>query len=184
MSDWDRIEDGAYQWPVPEPGHPGTPRLHEKTFVNGRGRFKSVEYRDPAESISEEFPLWLTTGRRLASYHTRTQTGRAAGIDYLLPEEVLEMHPDDVARWGLADGGWAELKSARGCVNIKVKATNRSPRGTVFASFSFNDVPVNILTGGGYDPVTHTAELKVCPVAVKPAARRPGTEERGAVAAT
>jgi predicted molibdopterin-dependent oxidoreductase YjgC len=52
---------------------------------------------------------------------------------------------------------------------IKVKATRRSPRGTVFASFSFNDTPVNVLTGGGYDPITHTAELKVCPVRVEPA---------------
>jgi predicted molibdopterin-dependent oxidoreductase YjgC len=54
-------------------------------------------------------------------------------------------------------------------VKVKVEATNRSPRGTVFASFSFNDVPVNYLTGGGYDPITHTAELKVCPVRVEPA---------------
>ena len=167
--DWDRIEHGEYQWPVPEPGHPGTPRLHEDSFINGRGIFKTVEYRDPAETISEDYPLWLTTGRRLESYHTRTQTGRAAGIDYLLPEEVLEVHPSDVDRLGLVDGGWAELASARGCVNIKVKATNRSPQGTVFASFSFNDVPVNVLTGGGYDPITDTAELKVCPVAVRPA---------------
>jgi len=167
--DWERIERGEYQWPVPEPGHPGTPRLHEETFLNGRGIFKVVEYRDPAETISEEYPIWLTTGRRLESYHTRTQTGRAAGIDYLLPEEVLEIHPDDVHALGLVDGGWAELSSPRGCVNIKVKATNRSPPGTVFASFSFNDVPVNVLTGGGYDPVTDTAELKVCPVAIKPA---------------
>ena len=167
--DWDRIEHGEYQWPVPEPGHPGTPRLHEDSFINGRGIFKLVEYRDPAETISDDYPLWLTTGRRLESYHTRTQTGRAAGIDYLLPEEVLEVHPEDVDRLGLEDGGWAELVSPRGCVNIKVKATNRSPRGTVFASFSFNDVPVNVLTGGGYDPVTDTAELKVCPVAVRPA---------------
>lgn len=41
----------------------------------------------------------------------------------------------------------------------------RSPRGTVFVSF--NDVPINILTGSGYDPVTDTAELKVCPVRVE-----------------
>ena len=44
-----------------------------------------------------------------------------------------------------------------------------SPRGTVFCSFSFSDVPVNILTGSGYDPVTETAELKVCPVSIAPA---------------
>lgn len=167
--DWDRIDRGEYQWPVPEQGHPGTPRLHEREFPSGRGLFRLIRYRDPAETISEEYPVWLTTGRRLESYHTRTQTGRAAGIDYLLSEETLEVHPDDVEAWGLSDGGWAEMSSPRGCVTIKVEATRRSPRGTVFASFAFNDIPVNVLTGGGYDPVTHTAELKVCPVRVVPA---------------
>ena len=166
--DWDRIEEGGYQWPVPYKGHPGTPMLHEEEFVNGRGIFSNVHYRDPAETISDDFPVWLTTGRRLASYHTRTQTGRAEGIDYLLPEESLEINPADLERWELTDGEWCKMSSARGSINIKVKATNRSPRGTVFASFSFADVPVNLLTGSGYDPVTHTAELKVCPVRLEP----------------
>ncbi len=169
--DWDRIEHGEYQWPVPDKDHPGTPILHQGEFKNGRGIFRMLEYRDPAETLSDEYPVWLTTGRRLASYHTRTQTGRSAGIDYLLPEETLEVHPDDVREWGLSDGGWAEMSSPRGCVMIKVKAMRRSPRGTVFASFSFNDTPVNVLTGGGYDPVTDTAELKVCPVRIEPAGR-------------
>lgn len=166
--DWDRIEKGEYQWPVPHKGHPGTPMLHEEEFVNGRGIFSNVHYRDPAETISDEFPVWLTTGRRLESYHTRTQTGRAQGIDYLLSEESLEVNPADLERWELTDGEWCKMSSARGSINIKVKATNRSPRGTVFASFSFADVPVNLLTGSGYDPVTHTAELKVCPVRLEP----------------
>ncbi len=51
---------------------------------------------------------------------------------------------------------------------MRVKATKRLPRGTVFTTFSFADVPVNPLTGGGYDPITQTAELKVCPVSVVP----------------
>ena len=66
------------------------------------------------------------------------------------------------------DGGVCQLTSARGSVEVKVKATNRSPRGTVFASFSFSDVPINMLTGSGYDPVTDTAELKVCAVRIQP----------------
>ena len=165
--DWDRIDEGQYQWPVPEKGHPGTPILHEGAFRNGRGLFKIIRYRDPAETLSPEFPVWLTTGRRLQAYHTRTQTGRAQGIDYLLAEERLEVHPEDIAAWGLQDGGLCRLSSTRGAVEIRLKATTRSPRGTVFASFSFNDVPINILTGSGYDPVTHTAELKVCPVRIE-----------------
>jgi predicted molibdopterin-dependent oxidoreductase YjgC len=165
---WDKVEFGEYQWPVPEEGHPGTPRLHEDGFINGRGVFKLIRYRDPAETIDDEYPIWLTTGRRLASYHSRTQTGRSSGIDYLLSEELLEVHPDDLESWGVKDGSWVEMASRRGAVTVKVHATDRSPRGTVFSSFSFNDVPVNILTGAGYDPVTDTAELKVCPVRIRP----------------
>ena len=168
--DWDRIEHGEFQWPVPEKGHPGTPILHQGEFVNGRGIFSLIRYRDPAETISEDFPVWLTTGRRLESYHTRTQTGRASGIDYLLSEESLEVHPEDARDWSLDDGEWCRMSSARGSVRIKIRTTSRSPRGTVFASFSFADTPVNILTGSGYDPVTETAELKVCPVRLEPCA--------------
>ncbi len=166
--DWDKIEEGEYQWPIPFDGHPGTPMLHAEEFVNGRGIFALVEQRDPAETVDDDYPVWLTTGRRLASYHTRTQTGRSAGIDYLLSEESLEIHPDDVDEWGLADGSCAIMSSRRGSVRIRVQATKRSPRGTVFTTFSFADVPVNTLTGGGYDPITQTAELKVCPVSVVP----------------
>lgn len=165
--DWDRIDKGEYHWPVPEKDHPGTPRLHEKEFKNGRGKFRVIGYRDPAEVISEDFPLWLTTGRRLQAYHTRTQTGRSAGIEYLLAKESLEVHPSDAEKLGLTDGSMARMSSARGSIEIEVKVTDMSPPGTVFTSFSFANVPVNILTGSGYDPVTDTAELKVCPVKVE-----------------
>ena len=159
--DWDRVAEGRYQWPVPDRDHPGTPFLHEGEFKNGRGKFVTPDYRPPAEVISDAYPVWLTTGRRLQAYHTRTQTGRAAGIEYFLSEETLEVHPDDLVRFGLVDGGWCRMTSPRGSVKIKVRATERSQPGTVFCSFSFNEVPVNFLTGAGYDPVTQTAELKV-----------------------
>lgn len=165
--DWDRIEKGEYQWPVPDHNHPGTPRLHEKEFKNGRGLFKIISYRDPAEVIDEAFPIWLTTGRRLESYHSRTQTGRSSGIDYLLNEEALEMSPVDAKNLNFEDGELVKMASRRGEIQIKVRITDRSPQGTVFTSFSFASVPVNILTGGGYDPITDTAELKVCPVRIE-----------------
>ena len=167
--DWDRIENAGYQWPVPDKDHPGTPMLHEGEFKNGRGLFSIINYRDPAEVIDDDYPVWLTTGRRLQAYHTRTQTGRSAGIDYLLSEESLEVHPDDLTALQLTDGGFANLTSRRGTVKIRVRSSDQSPPGTVFCSFSFNDVPVNILTGSGYDPITETAELKVCAVRVEPA---------------
>ena len=166
--DWDTIDRGEYHWPVPEKGHPGTPVLHQGEFKNGRGIFVRPKYRPPAEEVSDDYPVWLTTGRRLQSYHTRTQTGRAAGMDYLLPEEYLEVHPDDMRRWKLTEGGLCKMTSPRGSVVIKTRATDTSPRGTVFCSFSFNDVPVNFLTGSGYDPLTKTPEVKVTTVRLEP----------------
>lgn len=151
---------------MPAKDHPGTPLLHIGEFKNGRGIFSIVHYRPPAESISEQYPVWLITGRRLQAYHTRTQTGRAQGIDYLLADERLEVHPEDLRAWGLCGGDLVELRSPRGAVQVKVRSDDRSPRGTVFSSFSFNSVPINMLTGGGYDPVSKTAELKVCPVRI------------------
>jgi predicted molibdopterin-dependent oxidoreductase YjgC len=171
--DWELVETGRYHWPVPEKGHPGTPVLHVGEFPRGKGLFKTPEYRDPAEVVDDEYPVWLTTGRRLAHYHTRTMSGRSLGSQYLVPEELVEVHPDDVARYGLADGGLAVLASRRGEVLVKVRATTQSPRGTVFCSFSFSDVPINKLTGSGYDPQTDTAELKVCAVRIEPARVEP-----------
>jgi predicted molibdopterin-dependent oxidoreductase YjgC len=165
--DWDMIDDGAYQWPIPYKGHPGTPRLHEGRFPSGRGKFVTPDYRPPGESTSRKFPVWLTTGRRLMHYHTATMTGRSEGIDYLQRREELEVHPDDVEAWGLTDGDAVKLSSPRGSVEVAVKATRRSPRGTVFCSFSFGDVPINDLIGSSYDPVTETAEFKVCPVRIE-----------------
>ena len=49
----------------------------------------------------------------------------------------------------------------------------------MFASFAFNDVPVNVLTGGGYDPVTQTAALKACPVALKAVGAPPALSQAG-----
>jgi predicted molibdopterin-dependent oxidoreductase YjgC len=161
---WERIGKEALHWPVLNADHQGTPVLHEGEFKNGRGIFSLMEYRDPAETLSEEYPVWLTTGRRLEAYHTRTMTGRAAGMDYLLPEELLEIHPQDIGEWGLEDGAKVRMTSPRGSVQIRVQANDRSPRGTVFCSFSFDAVPINRLTGSGYDPITETAESKVCPV--------------------
>lgn len=167
---WERAGEGTYHWPVPAEGHRGTPRLHEDDFPSetGKGTFKRVEYREPAEVVDEVYPVWLTTGRRLQHYHTRTMTGRA-GMDYFVPEETLEVHPSDATAMGLTDGGRVKMSSRRGTVELTVQATDRSPRGTVFCSFGFGDTAVNDLTGAGYDPVTETAELKVCPVRLEPA---------------
>jgi predicted molibdopterin-dependent oxidoreductase YjgC len=74
-----------------------------------------------------------------------------------------------MAPYGVLDGGSATISRRPPEVTVKVQATDQSPRGMVFCSFSFSEVPINALTGSGYDPITDTAELKVCAVRIEPA---------------
>ena len=93
---YSRLEGNGLQWPVPDVDHSGTPTLHKDGyFYCGLGEFIPVDWTPPAEVPDEEYPFVLSTGRRLYHYHTRTQTGRAAGLNDLLGEETADISPSD-----------------------------------------------------------------------------------------
>jgi len=66
---YDRLEGEGLLWPCPSTDHPGTKFLHKDGFVRGKGLFHAIEFIPPDESVDEEFPFWLTTGRVFAHYH-------------------------------------------------------------------------------------------------------------------
>ena len=115
--------------PCPTKIIPAPPCSTKANLRMAEACFAVINYRDPAEVIDSDYPVWLTTGRRLQAYHTRTQTGRSAGINYLLSEEALEVHPHDLDDWQLTDGGFANLTSRRGTVKIRVRSSEQSPSG-------------------------------------------------------
>ena len=168
-----RIERTGVQWPCPDEAHPGTSFLHDGAFNLGKAAFRRLDYRPPAEEPDADYPLILTTGRRLSTYHTNTQTGRVRGFERLVDQEYVEMNPIDADELSLADGAWVWLESRRGRIRVRVRRTLRSPRGTVFTSFAFGrDAPVNTLTSTAVDPVTKTPEFKACAVRVRPEPRQ------------
>ena len=63
----------------PIPAHASCTRTD--SFSCGLGQFIPVDWTPPAEVPDEEYPFVLSTGRRLYHYHTRTQTGRVAGLE-------------------------------------------------------------------------------------------------------
>jgi formate dehydrogenase alpha subunit len=165
-----RIEKEGLCWPCPSEGHPGTPVLHAGDALRKRpGEFQCVDHVPLAEPPDGAYPLILTTGRRLPTYHTGTMTGRSPGLRELVPEELAEIHPDDARRLALHDGCMVRVISRRGSVEARARITDRSPRGVVFMSFHFPETPTNLLTTDACDPVTDTAEFKACAVRVEPA---------------
>ena len=166
---YSRIEGDGLQWPCPSQDHPGTKFLHrDGKFTRGKGLFKGIEWTPPAEVADKEYPMVLSTGRRLFHYHTRTQTGRA-GLDEILPEETADISPQDAARLGIADSEYVKVSSRRGSVKVKARVTEEIPPGLVWMAFHFRDGNANWLTNNVFDPETKTAEYKACAVKLEKA---------------
>jgi len=164
---YERIETQGLQWPCPDVTHPGTPYLHQDTFVRGKGKFHVTPYAPAPELPDAEYPFLLTTGRVLYHYHS-VLTRKSPGLSAIYPEGILELNPDDAGRLGLKpDNGLVEVSSRRGKVNVKAKASDRLPPGVVFMTFHFKEAAVNLLTVDTLDPVAKIPGYKVCAVQIR-----------------
>jgi len=166
---YERLGKEGLQWPCATKGDLGTPILHADVFLRGKGRFMPLEYKPPAESPDDEYPLVLTTERSLYHYHTGTLTRKVKGLNVLRGEELVEMNPLDAKTLGLTDGERVKVISRRGEVIASVKVTPVSPPGVISMTFHFAESPTNILTNPALDPASKIPELKVCAVRVEKA---------------
>ena len=165
-----RIDElGGIQWPCPDESHPGTPFLHARLWkdpVEGpRAPFSVVEHDPPVDRLSDEFPIRLTTGRRLDSFNTGVQTG--AYTSPLRKGEALLLSPADGARLGIADGERVKASSRRGSVEVPVSFDATLRPGLAFMTLHFPDqVATNVLTIDATDPKSGTAEFKASAIRV------------------
>jgi len=160
---------GIY-WPCPSPDHPGTPRLFADTFPtsNGRARFHAVSHRSIAEDTSEEYPLYLTTGRVLAQYQSGTQTRRTQALQELAAAPMAEIHPATACALGVSTGDRVALKTRRGTATFTVRTTTTIREDTVFVPFHWGgDQSANNLTNAALDPTSKMPEFKVCATRVE-----------------
>jgi formate dehydrogenase major subunit/formate dehydrogenase alpha subunit len=133
-----------------------------------------VEHTPSAEEPDETYPFLLSTGRTRFHYHTGTMTRRSQGLSFIAPEGFVEMNPRDAAALDIRDGERARLVSRRGEITSRVRLTERSPHGMVFATFHFRESPVNVLTNDALDPTAKIPEFKVSAVRVEKLPEDPG----------
>ena len=166
-----RLEElGGLQWPCPDESHPGSPFLHGRLWsdpVEGpRAPFHAVEHDPPVDALSPEFPIRLTTGRRLDSFNTGVQTGGYASP--LRRPETLDLAPEDGARLALADGEVVRAVSRRGAISVPVRFDETLRPGLAFLTLHFqDDVATNLLTIDATDPKSGTAEFKAAAIRVE-----------------
>jgi predicted molibdopterin-dependent oxidoreductase YjgC len=158
------------QWPCYDENHPGELFLHsrlwERPVKEPRVSFVPVEHDPPVDKLSEEFPLRLTTGRRLDEYNTGVQT---SGYNSPLRRgETLDLSPEDAERLGVRDGELVRVHSRRGSVTVPVRRDDSLRPGLTFMTLHFpDDVATNLLTIEATDPKSGTAEFKAAAIRVE-----------------
>ncbi|MFJ7961009.1 molybdopterin-dependent oxidoreductase [Streptomyces sp. NPDC096319] len=208
---YERLRDTPVQWPAPTGDGPDrnpirylndgvsqTPLVREDgsrprlvfPTPTGRARFFARPHLPAAELPDDDYPFVLNTGRLQHQWHTMTKTGKIAKLTRLAPGPFVEIHPEDAAPLGIAEGDHVEIASRRGRAVLPAVVTDRVLPGTCFAPFHWNDLfgeylSVNAVTHDAVDPVSFQPGFKACAVTLAktaapvPVAPRPEREPVG-----
>jgi predicted molibdopterin-dependent oxidoreductase YjgC len=166
-----RLEElGGLQWPCYDEDHPGEMFLHSRLWEDpvpgNRVPFVPVDHDPPVDRLDDDYPIRLTTGRRLDSYNTGVQSG-----GYTSPMrrgESLDISPEDAERLGLVDGEPVAVTSRRGRIEVPIRIDESLRPGLTFMTLHFqDDVATNLLTIDATDPKSGTAEFKATAIRIE-----------------
>ena len=166
-----RLEElGGLQWPCYDENHPGELFLHSRLWEDpvpgNRVPFVAVDHDPPVDKLTDDYPIRLTTGRRLDSYNTGVQTGGYTSP--LRRGESLDISPEDAERFGLATGELVRVISRRGQVDVPIRLDESLRPGLTFMTLHFqDDVATNLLTIDATDPKSGTAEFKATAIRIE-----------------
>ena len=187
-------------WPCysedPQTGQPiehmGTPRLFEPGtynpvargagpfyFPDGKARFNVADYRTPIDDVSDEYPIFLTTGRVVSQFLSGTQTRRIGPLVKQYPEPKIEIHPRLAERLGIADGDWTTVSTRRADVTLRAMLVTTIRPDTIFIPYHWGGPKsVNQLTVAAQDPISKIPQYKVCGCRVRKADGEPEYESQ------
>lgn len=170
---YDRLENHqGIQWPCPSTEELEPAYLHGRLWEKEperRGRrapFGIVRHDPPVDLTDEEYPIRLTTGRRLDSYNTGVQSGSFASP--LRRGEYVELCPEDAEHYGIVVGEEVRVSSRRGSVVAPVWIDTALRPGLAFMTMHFPDeVDTNQLTIEANCPIAGTAEFKASAIRIE-----------------
>lgn len=138
----------------------------------GRAILKGAEYVPPHELPDEQYPFWLTTGRIVYHFHTRTKTARSASLQEAAPNAFVQISQQDAETLGIQEGDWLIIESRRGQVQVPAVIGDILP-GHLFIPFHYgywddasHSRAANELTLTEWDPVSKQPYFKFSAVRV------------------
>jgi anaerobic selenocysteine-containing dehydrogenase len=141
-------------------------RLWEEPIEGAPAPFSVTPWAPPIDELNDEFPIRLTTGRRLDSYNTGVQSNLYSSP--LRRGETLDLSPEDADTLDVEPGDVVQVSSRRGSIEAPVRIDSGLRPGLAFMTMHFpDDVDVNVLTTDASDAKSGTAEFKATAVRVE-----------------
>ena len=144
-------------------------RLYEDRFAHpdGLAVFYPVEYSEPVEHISSEYPLLLITFKTPYHFLTSSETGR---IDFFIqkcPRPYLEINPTTAQKLGISQGDRVAVRSRCGEVEAVAELTDTIREDCVAMPMHwFKEGWVNLIVPKQLDPTSKIPNYKAIPVSV------------------
>jgi predicted molibdopterin-dependent oxidoreductase YjgC len=166
-----RLEElGGIQWPCYDVSHPGEMFLHGRLWadplIGPRAPFSVVEFEAPTDQLDAQYPIRLTTGRRLDDYNTGVQTDKFAS-PLRLPA-ALELSPEDGRQYKLSEGERVRVSSRRGSLLAPVHFDSALRPGLAFLSIhDHRQIATNDLTIDAVDAKSGTSEFKATAIRIE-----------------
>ena len=177
-----QLEARPQQWPQPEGQATGKVRLYEDGVfptADGRARFAATPWKAVAEPVDARYPFSLNTGRLRDQWHGMSRTGTLGRLFGHVPEPVVQMHPQDMARRQLHAGDLVHVTSRRGSLVLPVAASTDLGLSQLFIPMHWGSeflcgrasageliAGVNALTSPVFCPDSKQPELKHAAVKV------------------
>ena len=145
-------------------GRPRTRKEYESLNPNGKAILYETYYVPPAEYPRPEFPFWLTTGRLVWHWHSRTKTGRSPYLQMIAPHGYVEINIKDAQRLFLLPGEVVRIVSPRGSIEVPARIVDTVQPGLVFVPFHYGswqeNQAANALTVDFTDPLSRQPTFK------------------------
>jgi anaerobic selenocysteine-containing dehydrogenase len=157
-------------------GAPLEPTEYRAMNPGGKAVIKAAEYLPAHEAPSDEFPLYLITGRTVYHFHTRTKTGRVPELQAAAPQVWVEISVKDADAFGISEGDVVEVSSARGAIHAAARIGGIR-EGVLFVPFHYgywdavdpdqHDRAANELTITDWDPASKQPIFKLAAARIR-----------------
>jgi assimilatory nitrate reductase catalytic subunit len=116
----------------------------DRAFADGRfstpsDRARLIAVTQRSLGGSAEYPMIVNNGRYRDQWHTMTRTGLSPRLSQHRREPLIEIHPEDAATLGLAEGDLAQVASEQGASIYRVDVSDGQRRGEVFVPIHWTD---------------------------------------------